>query len=278
MLHSFKGGSGDGEFPDCGPHQHQGHALWDDQPGARSGDGTIFSITPSGKEAVLYSSNGSGGRRNIPEAGLINVNGTLYGTTHSGGARGKHCGCGAVFAITTSGTETLLHSFAGGKRDGKFPQADLINVKGTLYGTTVWEAETTTERSSQSRRQARKPCSTASRGREGRRKPRCGPLNVKGTLYGTTRLGGVYGNGTIFAITTSGTETLLHSFGTGSDGYLPYAGLINVKGTLYGTTWLGGAKQRRNGLRVNAVKRYAERIAERARLTGSLLYARPTAS
>ncbi len=66
-----------------------------------------------------------------PVAGLIDVNGTLYGATESGGA----C-CGTVFSVTTSGKETVLHSFRGGK-DGYSPFAGLLDVNGTLYGTTA---------------------------------------------------------------------------------------------------------------------------------------------
>ena len=44
--------------------------------------------------------------------------------------------CGTVFSITTDGTEKVLYSFAGGSRDGSSPVAPLLNVKGTLYGTT----------------------------------------------------------------------------------------------------------------------------------------------
>jgi uncharacterized repeat protein (TIGR03803 family) len=57
----------------------------------------------------------------------------LYGTTWGGGA--TNCGCGTVFAVTPSGSETVLHRFEGGK-DGAFPSAGLINVGGILYGTT----------------------------------------------------------------------------------------------------------------------------------------------
>ncbi len=65
---------------------------------------------------------------------------------------------------------------------------------------------------------------------------------VRGAFYGTTFSGGEYGSGgTVFSITTSGTEKVLHSFGKGSDGARPNAGLIDVKGTLYGTTPEGGA-------------------------------------
>ena len=48
--------------------------------------------------------------------------------------------CGTVFSITTGGTEHVLHSF-GGKNDGAGPAASLIDVKGTLYGTTFEAAD-----------------------------------------------------------------------------------------------------------------------------------------
>ena len=85
----------------------------------------------SANYAVLHSFAGSGDGE-APQAGLVNVNGTLYGTTLAGGAYNVW---GTVFSITTSGNESVLHSF-GGSGDGQLPQATLANVKGTLYGTT----------------------------------------------------------------------------------------------------------------------------------------------
>lgn len=54
---------------------------------------------------------------------------------------------------------------------------------------------------------------------------------------GTSR----YEYGTVFKITTSGTEHVLHSFGYRHDGQQPYASLLDVNGTLYGTTYEGGS-------------------------------------
>jgi uncharacterized repeat protein (TIGR03803 family) len=76
-------------------------------------------------------------------------------------------------------------------------------------------------------------------------KPSAGLIDVQGTLYGTTRSGGgspscTSGCGTVFSVTTGGTENVLHSFGDGTDGAQPFAGLVDVKGTLYGTTAQGG--------------------------------------
>jgi hypothetical protein len=60
----------------------------------------VFGVSTSGAEQVLHSFGGSDGAD--PEADLIDVNGTLYGTTYYGGYE-KGCGgkgCGTVFALT----------------------------------------------------------------------------------------------------------------------------------------------------------------------------------
>jgi uncharacterized repeat protein (TIGR03803 family) len=62
-----------------------------------------------------------------------------------------------------------------------------------------------------------------------------------GNLYGTTGLGGASGQGVVFKLDPTGTETVLYSFAEGPDGALPWAGLIrDSTGNLYGTTVTGG--------------------------------------
>jgi uncharacterized repeat protein (TIGR03803 family) len=73
--------------------------------------------------------------------------------------------------------------------------------------------------------------------------PYAGLLNVKGTLYGTAKSGGARDDGTVFKITTSGTETVLYSFKGSGDGENPNGVLLNVKGKLYGTTENGGVSK-----------------------------------
>ena len=73
-----------------------------------------------------------------PAGALIDVNGTLYGATSSGGGHpecGYGGGCGTVYSMSTAGPEKVLHRFASGS-DGWDPFAGLIDASGTLYGTT----------------------------------------------------------------------------------------------------------------------------------------------
>src|ERR1019366_10683573 len=70
-------------------------------------------------------------------------------------------------------------------------------------------------------------------------------FDAAGNLYGTTSLGGTYAYGTVFELTPtiggSWIETVLYSFGGGTDGDGPLAGLIfDAAGNLYSTTLRGG--------------------------------------
>src|SRR5271155_418852 len=67
-------------------------------------------------------------------------------------------------------------------------------------------------------------------------------IDTAGTLYGTTSTGGASGIGTVFKISAEGTETVLHSFSSGTDGANPQGSLLrDAAGDLYGTTFGGGA-------------------------------------
>jgi uncharacterized repeat protein (TIGR03803 family) len=199
------------------------------------GCGTVFRITTSGKEKVLYSF-GEGADGRFPDAGLIDVHGILYGTTYKGGTYGA----GSVFSITTDGREKVLHSFGEGT-DGRNPASELIDVKGTLYGTTPYGGT----------RDTGTVFSITMSGKEsvlhnfGKGTDASGPygslIDVGGTLYGTTVHGGGYGLGTLFSITTGGTEKVLHDFHKGTDGNGPVGDLAYERGSFFGITQAGGA-------------------------------------
>jgi len=208
------------------------------QFGGVFGNGTVYKISTSGAEIAVYSFAGGGDGAN-PYAGLTNVAGTLYGTTDFGGASGS----GAVYKIVckiTVCTDSVLHSFAGGS-DGAHPSAELINVAGTLYGTTE---EGGTGNNGTIYKIATSGAETVlysfAGGTDGA-DPAFGCLiNLRGTLYGMTYAGGTSNDGTIYKVTTSGVHTVLYSFAGGIDGANPYTGLTNVNGTLFGTTYQGG--------------------------------------
>jgi uncharacterized repeat protein (TIGR03803 family) len=66
-------------------------------------------------------------------------------------------------------------------------------------------------------------------------------LDTAGNLYGTTESGGTSNAGTVFKVTKTGVETVLHSFEV-ADGCDPSGGLIrDAAGNLYGTTYACGS-------------------------------------
>jgi uncharacterized repeat protein (TIGR03803 family) len=151
----------------------------------------------------------------------------MYGTTIGGGANGS----GTVFAFNVeTGAETVLHSF-GGSADGTLPWADLIDVNGMLYSTTVgggaygngtvFSLDPGTGVETVLYAFCGHPIHHQCRdGMD----PVGGLIDVKGTLYGTTPLGGVYqhgypGNGVLFALDpNTGAETVLNAFRSTKDG------------------------------------------------------------
>lgn len=72
--------------------------------------------------------------------------------------------------------------------------------------------------------------------------PKALTVDSRGDLYGISQMGGAFGGGTLFKLTSSGIS-VLHAFGQGHDGYPPFgAPLAGVDGMLYGTTPLGGRR------------------------------------
>ena len=269
VLYSFcsQSGCSDGSSPFAGLIMDKKGNLYGTTffGGANCADygdcGTVFKLTPSGSETVLYSfctqSGCSDGRE--PVAGLImDKKGNLYGTTSFGGAYGY----GTVFKLTRDGIEAVLYSFcahAPNCTDGAMPLAAglILDKEGNLYGTTPYGGTNCTQEFG--------ACGTlfkltpagqetvlysfcsqsdCSDGAE----PLAGVImDKKGNLYGTTAFGGAspecgLGCGTVFKVTPAGKETVLYSFGSQSgDGYYPEGLIMDKKGNLYGTTGSGGA-------------------------------------
>jgi uncharacterized repeat protein (TIGR03803 family) len=248
ILHEFGVSHKDGTNPSAELINVKGTLYGTTVLGGSHGIGTVFSITKNGQETVLHSFGGPPDGEE-PMARLLNVNGTLYGTTAYGGVNRA----GTVFSITRGGTEKVLHSFAFSysysRNNGINPFAGLIDVDGTLYGTTSHGGKHPCD--------AGFFCGTVfSITTSGEYKvlhnfagaphdgnfPEGALLDVNGMLYGTTSDGGEYSRGTVFSISTSGQERTLYSFGASgyTDGSGPFSDLADVNGTLYGTTVKSG--------------------------------------
>jgi uncharacterized repeat protein (TIGR03803 family) len=123
----------DGENPQASLVEYNGVLYGTTTYGGKAfyNNGTVFSLTLSGNELVLFDFIPSTQYGGGPKSGLIVLNGALYGTTPSAAANGA----GSVYSLTTSGSPTLLHAF-GLAPDGSKPLTGLTNVNRTLYGTT----------------------------------------------------------------------------------------------------------------------------------------------
>jgi uncharacterized repeat protein (TIGR03803 family) len=186
--------------------------------GGAEGSGVAFSMSTTGQTKALYSFTNNGDSAEANGA-LIDLGGVLYGTTGHGGA---YYDKGTVFSLTTNDTGKVLHNFnAGcGRVDGAFPSGSLIDVNGTLYGTTgaggkygssyYCDGSGTVYTVTPSGR-VKVLYSFGSTSGDGTTPVR-ELTKLNGILYGITYYGGACGVGTVFSITLSGTEKVLHSF------------------------------------------------------------------
>ena len=237
--------------------------------GGINNEGTVFAVNTNGTGftilhsfSALVSGNNSDGAH--PQSALLLSGGTLFGTAPSGGSKGG--GGGTLFSINTNGTGfTVVHTFGGGGAvNGRLPVGGLASSGSTLFGTANNGGSSdegiifrvNTDGSDFTNLYTLSPLVSGTN-RDGAN-PVADLILSGSTLYGTTSIGGTNGNGTVFAINTSGTGyTVLHTFntissGTNSDGANPKSALVLSGGTLYGTASGGGANGHGTVFAVNA--------------------------
>ena len=249
VIYSFTGGA-DGANPVFGTlvRDAKGNLFGTTVQGGAAGNGTVFQITPTGTEKVLYSFAGGTDGAN-PTAGLLRAKGNLFGTTVYGGT----FGAGTVFEIPKKGAEKVLYSFSG-IPDGVGPYgATLVADKqGNLYGTTNWGGVANYGTVFEVTPTGTEKTLYAFAGTPDGWAPVAGLVrDSKGNLYGVSYYGGPYGDaygfGSVYEITAAGTEKVLYNFcpsgSSCTDGANPYAATLvrDTKGNLYGTTEWGGA-------------------------------------
>lgn len=227
-----------------------------------AGCGTVFELTPNGAESILHAFTDGRSDGTYPGGTLVlDKSGNIYGLTATGGSDGDcglgAVGCGVLFEISSGGVESILHRFTGGS-DGAYPSGNPVRDGGNIYFTTTGGGSTAN-------------CGLGAYG--------CGVLyrfaggtltalhvfsgnsdgaypigtlitDASGNLFGTTGgggstkncgLGGSFGCGTVFEVSSGGAESVLHAFKGGkSDGAYPASGLLALHNHLYGTTATGG--------------------------------------
>lgn len=254
ILHYFQSNSGSN--PTAPLIEVRGRRYGTASYGGSGNGGVVYELSKTGSEYRVIHSFKGGQDGSNPYAGLIDFNGSLYGTTGTGGSANM----GVVYELKNAPggyKERVVYSFKGGK-DGSYPYAALIALHGVLYGTTSEGGGSGCSYGS--------GCGTAYkltpvksgytegiiyrfRGSPDGSYPDSGLAAFGEHLYGTTVLGGNTscvsgrGCGTIFELIPSGVgyrERVLHRFAGGRGGDSPQAGLTAMNNSLYGTTAFGG--------------------------------------
>ena len=273
ILYNFSGGA-DGRQPsaalvlDASGNLFGSTAFGGNLQLCGGGCGTIFELSPPAQpggtwtEQVLYTFQG-GFDGQYPGEMVFGPNGSLFGTTSSGGTPGVQChsnrrllfGCGTVFELTPpaqkngSWTKTVLHSFPAAASDGTGPGGEItLDSGGNIYGFAgggtghygiafLLAAGSWTETILHS----------FTGGNDGGNPGGTLVLGANGTLYGTGSYSGVANaSGVVFQLTSSGgtwTEKVIHTFPAfKGDGTTPGSTMtIDAGGNLYGTTDFGGS-------------------------------------
>jgi uncharacterized repeat protein (TIGR03803 family) len=203
-----------------------------------------FSATTTNSSGFAVNSDGA-----MPEAPLIQTSdGTLYGTTYSGGLNGS----GTVFKIPSGGTLTPLYTFSATttnasslqvNNDGSDPMAGLVlGTDGNFYGTTFnggTNGHGTVFKLTTSGSLTNIHNFTGTDGQNP--EMRLIQSTVDGNFYGVTSSTSS-GYGTAFNITSGGALAVLHTFNGTTDGGFSWSGLVQGSdGNFYGTTEVGGA-------------------------------------
>lgn len=240
VLYSFCSGSNDGDQPQSALLLDSvGNLYGTTVLGGSRNFGTVFKVSASGVETILYNFLGGTNDGAYPYYGLTgDTNGNFYGTTGGDGSSTW----GTVFEITASGHYSTLYRFTGGL-DGGRPKTGLHRDSvGNLYGTTkaggAFGNGTVFEVSASGIETVLYSFTGGADGSQ----PESGVLeDAAGNFYGTTVYGGASSFGTVYKLDKLGNEIVLHSFEGGLDGQYPHAPLVNdPKGSVYGTTSEGG--------------------------------------
>ena len=173
--------------------------------------GVVYRLQPNGGLQTVHAVAGIGEGGGLSGALVEGPDGTLYGTSISGGGGCASGGCGTVYAVTPDGRWTTLYAFKGGA-DGYNPLSGVVfGADGALYGTTSFGGTSPACTNPRSGR----PC------------------------------------GTIFRVTTAGQHGVLFRFNGADGDTPRGTLIQDADGSFVGTTLYGGSKTYGNVFRFN---------------------------
>lgn len=232
VLHRFQNPEASGSFP-CGLTAFNGELYGTTFAGGKHRYGTTFKVSFSGDDFSVVHSFAGNGDGASPNPELTELNGMLFGTTMHGGAGGYDDG--TVFSIGAHSIYKSVYSTIFG-----MPYAGVIPLHGRLFGTTVTGGLPDCPQG----------CGTIYRlapngddfktlrkfsGPPDAVGPQGTLVASGGLIYGVSTEGGAYGEGTVFRISSSGSDyEIVYSFkGNREAGSL---GIIALAGKyVYGT-------------------------------------------
>jgi uncharacterized repeat protein (TIGR03803 family) len=240
VLHTFSGGDG-GTPEGTLAADSSGRLYGTTSAFGGAGVGTVYRLDSSKHLKVLLDFRNANAGAN-PIAGVVlDAAGNLYGAAFDGGITGM----GTVYELEPNGSVRVLHSFTG-KPDGKYPEGGLLRLGSNAFFGTTSDGGTYGRGSlylAFSQGFAKSGVTYSFRPAPDGRAPALGSLvrDSNGTTYGTTLYGGTSDKGTVFRLTASGVESVVHSFSGYPDGANPVGGVVvDNAGNVYGTTLRGG--------------------------------------
>jgi uncharacterized repeat protein (TIGR03803 family) len=253
VVWNFKGGSdGSGPWSNYFISDAKGNLYAATAAGGTYSAGTVFMLSPAGKETILYEFTGSNGDGNAPHGRLaFDAKGNIYGTTQAGGTNGT----GTVYELSPKRgggwTEKVIYSFSATGADGISPSAGMtIAPDGTMYSTTpdggAFSGGVIFSLKKTAKGWKQRVIHNINFPNEGGFPYEGLMRDAAGNLYGVAPAGGAAGNGVVYRLshTKKGwVDTVLHSFtnqnGDGSGLY--WIDLIgDTSGNIYGATSFGG--------------------------------------
>jgi uncharacterized repeat protein (TIGR03803 family) len=237
VLHHFTGGA-DGSQPVGGLTLGTDGNFYGTTSSGANGYGTVFKMTPAGAITTLYSFTGKSDSASPAAPPIEGFDGNFYGTALGESSATDY---GSVYKMTSSGTFTVLHTFAGS--DGANPIAPLMQgTDGAFYGSTFsggTNGDGTIFRITAS---GEYQVLVNFNGPNGVNP--FGPMVQAGdgNLYNVTSTGGTSGAGVAYKMTPGGLITVLHNLDGNSDGVNSIGGLLlATDGNFYGTNDESGA-------------------------------------